>query len=130
MFRRKINSKTNILELVPVRKLEHTVEDEKVTVLMPRFFVPWMQKNLVPRKKDPFIKIKLDEMGSTTWLACDGRSRALEVARKIAEQYALDQDEAYRRVGTFLRQLYQRGFLDLRTTDQVRVETAPPVDKI
>ncbi|NOY05037.1 MAG: PqqD family protein [Chlorobi bacterium] len=130
MIRRKINSKTNILELIPVRKLEHTVEDETVTVLMPRFFVSWMQKNFVPRKKDPFIKVKLDDMGSTTWLSCDGRTRALEIARKIADRYDLDQNETCTRVGTFLRQLYQRGFLDLRLPDQVPVECASPTDKI
>ncbi len=127
MFRRNINSKTNILELVPVRKLEHIVEEERVTVLMPRFFVSWMQKNFVPRKKDPFIKVKLDELGSITWLSCDGRTRALEIAREVAARHDLEQNETYRRVGTFLRQLYQRGFLDLRTPEQVSLgSTAPP----
>jgi hypothetical protein len=84
---------------------------------MPRFHVPWMQKYLVPKRKDPYIRITLDEFGSFAWNLCDGKMTVLQIADQLENHFGEAIAPVYERVGSFFRQLRPRGFVHLRKAD-------------
>jgi hypothetical protein len=64
----------------------------------------------------PFRKekgIALDAVGSTVWVACDGRRRVEEIVEGFAARHQLRFHEARLSVGQFLRSLVERNLLVL-----------------
>lgn len=112
----------NLLELIPVRRFSHDVDDSgRIVVRMPRFHVAWMQKYLVPKGKSPWIHITLDAIGSRAWLCCDGVTTVLSIADTLVEEFGDEIQPVYERIGVFFRGLHQKGFIELKTTNGDRL---------
>lgn len=106
------HTEVNLLELVPRRTAEHeTDETGIVTVLMPRFRNRIMKRLFEPRHKSPFIKIKLDDIGSEVWLLCDGARNVGEIAESLRGKFGERIEPCYDRLGKFFRQLEQARFI-------------------
>jgi hypothetical protein len=104
-------SKFNILELTPIRLLEHELNnDGLINVLVPRFKIVFFQK-LMSKKRSPYIKANLDELGSATWKLIDGKRTAIDIANLLKEKFGEKIEQIYRRVGLFLQQLYRNKFI-------------------
>jgi len=118
MFGKNEKSTINLFDLKPERLFDfHVLEDGLVTVAMPRFHVAWMQKYLVPKSKDPFIKIKLDTFGSHVWKLCDGNTTVASIAESLIRAYGEEVQPVDDRLRTFFHQLNSRGFTRLRKPD-------------
>jgi hypothetical protein len=105
---------TNISAHVPRRRFGFTTRDDGIVVVeMPRWHIPWMQKHLVPRFKSPFIRITLDRFGSRCWLLMDGAATAGELAVQLEREFGEEIRPVHERLGRFLTQLRQRGFIEL-----------------
>ncbi|HET7040233.1 MAG TPA: PqqD family protein [Gemmatimonadales bacterium] len=92
--------------LVPVR--QHRWEDHAdglVTVLVPRFTGRLTRRWLMPLLARPHVRLRLDQMGSFVWLACDGRTDIAAVARALASRFGVGQADALSRVTSFVRKL-------------------------
>jgi hypothetical protein len=113
--RRKILKKANFLDLTPVRMIgEEPLDEKRISLLMPRFKNRYTSAMFQPRSKDHFIRIKLDEFGSMTWLLIDGRTRVGEIADQLNEAHPdklQPADETPRRVTDFLAMLYQQRYI-------------------
>lgn len=59
-------------------------------------------------------KLELDELGSFCWNLVDGERQVKEMARILAERYALPAREAELSVAAFLRELGRRGIVGFR----------------
>ncbi len=115
MSGRRHKEQINLLELVPERRFGFSENGEGIVIIdMPRFHVAWMQKYLVPKRKYPFIKIKLDAFGSHVWNLCDGQSTVHQITEALIEKFGHEVQPAYERIGKFFRQLNERGFVKLR----------------
>ena len=102
----------NLLDLVPRRTAEHEIDGERiVTVLMPRFKNRLLKRLLVPRYRSPHIKIKLDEIGSETWLLCDGRRTVGEIAALMRERFGERIEPCHDRLALFFKQLERAEFI-------------------
>jgi hypothetical protein len=102
----------NLLELVPRRIAEHTIDESGiVTVLMPRFRNRLMKRLFDPRGKNPHIRIKLDDIGSEVWLLCDGARNVGEIAGLMKEKFKERIEPCYDRIGVFFRQLESARFI-------------------
>ena len=105
-------AQVNLLELVPRRTAEHETDDEGlITVLMPRFRNRLMKRLFEPRHKSPFIKIKLDDVGSEVWLLCDGARNVGEIADLLKAKFGERIEPCYDRLGKFFRQLEGAHFI-------------------
>ena len=72
--KKKINCSINYLELTPKRVYNYEVESSgKISVLVPKFKNKLLVNFLAPRLKAPYIKAKLDDFGSLTWIEMDGK---------------------------------------------------------
>lgn len=110
--RKNALQEVNLLDLIPERMIEHEVGDDNlVTLLAPRFKSAFMRKWLQPRLKRPFLKVKLDEIGSAVWLLCDGKRSVKEIAHPLRERFKEKIEPCYDRLGLFMRNLEANHFI-------------------
>jgi len=125
--RRKILKKSNALDLVPVRLLNHEQREEgKLNILLPRFRRAWLAKYLAPLNKEAFIRIKLDKFGSAAWLMMDGKKPVRQIADELEKEYPGTLDppaETAERVNKFMSVLYQQRFISFQ---QLQKENISP----
>jgi hypothetical protein len=114
LFRkRKSLQGLNLLELTPFHIYQHEVEDNGiVAVLIPRFHNKLLAKTIGTMLKSPYVKVKFDEFGSSTWLKIDGKKSILTISDELIKNYGEKIQPAYERVSKFLNQLYLYKFIN------------------
>lgn len=116
--RRKILRSTSFLDLTPVRVNDHEHEENGLVVLIvPKFKSTKLRRFMVPGTKSGFFKIKLDELGSNTWLAMDGSKNVRAICDKLIEDLGekiKPHEEVEKRVMKFLSQLYDQRYITFR----------------
>jgi hypothetical protein len=109
----KQNTEFNLWELIPVRKFEfEKSENELVTILIPKFTNKFLVQYLMPRLKYPFIKIKLDEIGSAVWNEIDGKKKVGEIADILEKKFGEKIQPIEERLSKFFTQLKLHQFID------------------
>lgn len=109
--RRKIFKSISMLDLTPFRKIEHSVEaDGTITLLYPKFKNPKISRFMLGRKT-PYIHMKLDEIGSASWLQIDGKKKVNEIAESLEMQFGEKIHPVHDRLGKFLSQLYNNKYI-------------------
>lgn len=107
----------NIARCVPQPLLGHEVTEEgQVKLLLPRFRVPWMAW-LQKRLKRPYIRLKLDEIGSAVWQLIDGRRTVQEIGEALEAQLGERVQPVHQRLGFFLGMLKRNKFVTWEHVD-------------
>lgn len=110
--KKKINSSINYLELTPKRAYAHEVESSgNVSVLVPKFKNKFLVNFLAPRLKAPYIKAKLDDFGSLTWIEMDGTKNVQSISQSLTNKFGEKVQPVNERLTKFLTQLYQYNFI-------------------
>ena len=116
--RRKILKNENGLELIPIRRHKHEMdEDGKVKLVVPKFNKQWMQKFFIAPAGKKTVNIQLDEMGSAVWLRIDGEKTVEEIAGELVSNYP-DTEEAQDRVLSFISMLYEQRYITFRQLEE------------
>ncbi len=113
--KRRILKQANFLDLTPVRKYAHELDQQgNMVILVPRFtgFVGkrWIQ----PRLKNPWIKVSLDPIGSTTCKLADGKNTVRQICTLAENELGEKIQPVHDRVTTFFSQLYMRKLITFR----------------
>jgi hypothetical protein len=104
-----------ILSCFPHRTASHEVADDgRVVVLQPRFAFGPLQKLMV-RWNRPFVRVRLDEVGSFIWLRAEGDSDLETIASALQQQFGDRVPNARVRTVAFARSLVRARLLQLRT---------------
>jgi hypothetical protein len=61
-----------------------------VTILAPKFSNKLLLTYFVPKLKSPYLRIKLDSLGSLAWLAIDGKKTIVELVQEIEQKTKWD----------------------------------------
>ena len=116
--RRKVLKEINSLDLTPVRQMEFEVNEKgNVDILLPRFKNQELKRALQPRRKEEYIRIHLDTLGSAIWLQIDGQMNVHELCQSLQVQHPEKlnpPEETEERVSKFLSLLYQERYLTFR----------------
>jgi len=104
----------NLLDLVPVRKIDWKKTDDLVILLKPKFKNPFLAKYILPRMKSPHFKIKLDEIGSFFWENCDGIRTVREIGEMHRERFGEKVEPLFDRISQFLQSLEKNGLIYLQ----------------
>lgn len=113
--KKKINSLINYLELTPKRIYNHEIEDSgKVSVLVPKFKNKFLVNVLMSRLKSPYIKAKLDDFGSLTWMEMDGTKNVQSISQSLTLKFGEKVQPVNERLTKFLTQLYQYNFITFK----------------
>lgn len=113
--RRKILKEINTMDLIPVRVHGNDMEENRVVVKVPKFESSFMHF-LAPMTQKLFYSIKLDELGSSTWTAIDGKRNAREICDFVRENNQEDENLADLddRLTKYLMMLYERRFISFQ----------------
>ena len=110
--KKKLDSSINYLELTPKRIYNHEVETSgNVSVLVPKFKNKFLVNYLMPRLKAPFIKAKLDDFGSLTWIEMDGTKSVHSISQTLTDKFGDKVQPVNERLTKFLTQLYKYNFI-------------------
>jgi len=102
----------NYLELTPACIYGHVVkENGKVSVLVPRFTSKFWGKYLLPIMKNKYIHVKLDELGSETWMMIDGKKNVQQICDFLNGKLGDKIHPAEERITLFLTELYKNKFI-------------------
>ncbi|MGK9367301.1 PqqD family protein [Melioribacter sp. Ez-97] len=112
--RRKILKDKNYLDLTPVRKVEHEQEGNLVTLLIPKFTSAFAVKFIAPRMKSKYIKLKLDELGSASWLEIDGNTSVGELCNRLRNKFGEKIEPVEERLTRFLTRLYMEKIISFK----------------
>jgi hypothetical protein len=109
--RRKIFKSTSLLDLTPFRKIDHRLEEDgTVTLLYPKFRNKNVSKFMLGRKT-PYIHMKLDEIGTASWLLIDGKRNVKKISEELNNKFGEKIIPADERLGKFLSQLYNNKYI-------------------
>ncbi len=112
--------RANFLDYVPSRRVECSKEaGDRLVLLVPKFGTGRLGRwwsSVIGRRST--LKIHLDEMGSRTWVAIDGRRTVGQIAQIVGRQDGDPGDGMYERCSRFIRTLSNAGAIHLD----------PPVD--
>ncbi len=110
-IRKKIHE-VNLLDLIPERVIGHDHNETGIVTLhAPRIKNKLLKRWLEPRLKRPFIKVKLDEIGSAVWLLCNGKRNIGEIAGLISDRFGEKIEPCHDRLGVFFQQLDSARFI-------------------
>jgi hypothetical protein len=113
--RRKILKKANYLDLHPLRLHSEEISDGNiVTVIIPKFKNKFIVQYIVPKMKSPDIKLKLDEIGSATWLLLDGKKNVREISSILFEKFGDKIEPVNQRLTKFLTGLYEQRLITFK----------------
>ncbi len=102
----------NLLDLIPVKNIDWEKQDDGLIVLLkPKFTHPFFKKHVLPRLKNPFYRVKLDDVGSFIWEQCDGKTFVKHLAQSLKEEFGEKIEPLYDRLALFLQHLERNHFI-------------------
>ncbi len=102
----KSQTKINLLHLIPIQNTKCEINEDGLVVLFkPKFANSLLVKYLLPRMKQPYYRIKLDDIGSFFWLKCDGTRTVKEIAELHKKKFEDKVEPLYDRIAQFLTSL-------------------------
>jgi hypothetical protein len=110
MFKKNKPTNINLLELTPVRVNKHEEVEGLINILIPKFKRDFMKK-IIPKNKPKDIRVKLDELGSATWLSMDGNKTVFQIVEELRETFGENIEPAVERVTKFINGLYSNNLL-------------------
>ena len=110
---KKKSEQLNILELTPFRIYSHELAaNGMISVLIPRFHNKLLANIFNSIVRDPFVRVKFDEFGSSTWLEIDGQKNVYSISRSLLQKHGEKIQPVNERVSKFLNQLYIYKFIN------------------
>lgn len=101
----------------PRRLLEWREEDGRCVLLRPRFGTSRPGRWLAGLAGDPHYRIRLDEVGTLVWKACDGRTSLAEIARAMRSAFGDRVEPADERLARFVRRMLKGGMIAMEEPD-------------
>ncbi len=86
------------------RRWEET-EDGRVVILIPKFGSHLLGRWLMSKLRQPYMRLRLDEVGSFVWQRCNGMHSVREIGAEMEKTFGPKVDPVYGRLQVFLRQL-------------------------
>mgnify|MGYP001178653431 FL=1 len=105
-----------VLELVAVRPrrlLDWREEDGRCVLLRPRLGAGRLGRWLAGLLRNPHYRIRLDDVGSLIWKACDGGTSLAEIVPRLRERFGDQVEPADQRLVQFVRKMLKGRMLAL-----------------
>jgi hypothetical protein len=108
----------NFWELKPTRLEKwETISENKVVVLVPKFRNLLLKKWFLPRLSKSFVRVNLDEIGSTIWLHCDGATTVQTIAEELKKKFGDKIEPIEERLVKFFHQIERGDLISMKSVD-------------
>ena len=102
----------NLLDMVPQRNREWlATQTGEVKVLAPRYGTSGLGRWVATRLRNTSIPIKLGEIGSAVWQACDGDTTVGQIAKQLEERFGAQVAPVHERLAKFFSELERNRFI-------------------
>lgn len=113
--RRNILKNINALDLIPICKHPHEITEEgKINLQVRKFKNPKLSKFFISKRRSESFKIKLDELGSASWLEIDSKKNTQEICNSIREKSDEKMPDLEDRLTKFLMLLYEQRYITFK----------------
>jgi hypothetical protein len=103
----------NFLEMIPAqRRPFHQSENGRVEVLLPRWGDGRVGRFLGTFLKSTPYRMRLDDVGTSVWLLCNGRRSVYEIGKCLQDNFGDSIEPVYDRLGLFLKQMKRSGIIE------------------
>jgi hypothetical protein len=117
--RRKRLKGANYLELTPIRSVEYETDlNNQITLLLPKFTNAFAKKYIEPRLRTTVFRLKLDELGSASWLAIDGNKNVSTIAEGLLVSIGEKIQPVEERLTKFLTLLYEQRYITFQELER------------
>jgi hypothetical protein len=89
-------------------------DDGRVTLIVPKFKNPFFSKWLLPPGRSKDFRIRLDEIGSETWLSIDGIRKVRDICELLDTKFGEKAKPIEERVTKFLTMLYDQRYISFK----------------
>jgi len=115
IFKKRKNKipELNYLELIPFRIHESEIVNGITKILIPKFKSQFFQ-NMIPKSKSKYLRVKLDELGSSVWEAIDGKKDVSRIVDELSEKFGERIQPAEDRITKFFTQLLNSNFINFK----------------
>lgn len=97
----------------PRRRLDwRELDGGRCVVLRPRFGESRIGRWLAARLGDPCYRIRLDEVGTFIWKACDGETSLTEIADRLRAEFGERVEPADERLARFVQSMVRSGMIE------------------
>lgn len=111
IFKKK-NIEYNLLDLTPMSKYSFIEETNgTISVIIPRFKNKFILKHFGKRMKNPNVKLKLDEIGSSVFREVNGENKVEQIANKLVESFGDRIQPVNDRISLYFKQLYDNNII-------------------
>ncbi len=98
----------------PRRRLDwRQVEDGCCVVLRPKLGEGRAGRWLAARLGDPYYRIRLDDVGTFIWTACDGATPLIEIAGRLRAEFGARVEPAEERLARFVQTMVRSRMIQL-----------------
>ena len=104
----------------PRRLLEWREEDGRCVLLRPRLGTSRLGRWVAGLGGDPDYRIRLDEIGTLVWRACDGHTSLADIVRRMREQFGERVEPADQRLSQFMRRMLKGRMLAVEPLERRR----------
>ena len=105
---------TDFWSVRPRRRLDwREADDGRCVVMRPKFGESRVGQWLAARLADPYYRIRLDEVGTFVWKACDGETPLAVIAERMRAQFGGRVEPAEKRLGMFVRTMLRSRLLEI-----------------
>jgi Coenzyme PQQ synthesis protein D (PqqD) len=117
--RRKRLKGANYLELTPIRSVEFETDlNNQITLLLPKFTNAFAKRYIEPRLRTTVFRLKLDELGSASWLAIDGNKNVSTIAEGLLVSIGEKIQPVEERLTKFLTLLYEQRYITFQELER------------
>jgi hypothetical protein len=89
----------------PRRLLEWREEDGRCVLLRPRLGSSRLAHWVAGLGGDPYYRIRLDDVGTLIWKACDGQTSMADIVERMRERFGKKVEPADQRLAQFVRKM-------------------------
>jgi len=98
----------------PRRRLDwRELENGRCVVLRPRFGASRIGRWLAEKLGNPCYRIRLDDVGTFIWKACDGETPLSEIADRLRAQFGGRVEPADERLARFVQSMLRSGMIEM-----------------
>lgn len=102
----------NLLDLIPEQNIKaEGLSNGRITLLKPKFKNKYLVKHILPRLKNPYYRIKLDDFGSFVWKNCNSNNTVGQIGDLLREKFRDDVEPVYDRLAVFMQSLARYQFI-------------------
>lgn len=113
---KKILSEIKTIDLIPVAKHKHKLNEEnRLVILIPKFKNEKFARWFIPRNKSIYYSVKLDEIGSMVYSKIDNKSSVKQICETISSSNSdVVIENLEERVCKFISNMYRYRFITFK----------------